>query len=133
MVTSLVSLGALEGWKSHECRIGFDDSSGQVLQRGIGLIAVFVAVYVGSGALVGFICAVPTNDMAVMISKDWEASQDPINAFMVDMFVHYNFDAAEKRIASMSFGDDYYLASHEAQLQTAAKSLVDQIKQRLYQ
>ena len=75
----------------------------------------------------------PTNDMAVMISKDSEASQDPINAFMVDMFVHYNFDAAENRIASMSFGDDYYLASHEAQLHTAAKSLVDQIKQRLYQ
>ena len=75
----------------------------------------------------------PTNEMALMISKDSEASEDPINAFMVDVFVHYNFDAAEKRIASISVADDYFLASHENKLQTAAKSLVDQVKQRLYQ
>jgi translation initiation factor 3 subunit E len=75
----------------------------------------------------------PTNEMALMISKDSEACEDPINAFIVDVFVHYNFDAAEKRIASISVTDDYFLASHEAQLRSAAKALVDQVKQRLYQ
>ena len=83
--------------------------------------------------LAGTSVQLPTNEMAVMISKDSEASEDPINAFMVDVFVHYNFEAAEKKISSISVADDYFLAPHEAQLRTAAKALVDQVKQRLYQ
>lgn len=75
----------------------------------------------------------PVNEMALLISKDQDASQDPINAFMVDMFVHYNFESAEKRVASFTHSDDYFLVSHETHLRTAAKSLVEQVKQRLYQ
>jgi translation initiation factor 3 subunit E len=73
---------------------------------------------------------IPTTEMAIMLQNNPEALADPINAVIVDIFLHYDFESAEKHLQGISVDDDYYLAHHAKSLKSS--TLVNHIKQRLY-
>ena len=74
--------------------------------------------------------SLPVNEMASLISRDAEASQDPINRMMVDLFLNFNFDAD---LTSSDLDKDYYLSDVADDLPKRSKELIEQIRSKLYQ
>ena len=76
--------------------------------------------------------SLPVNEMASLITKDAEASQDPINRVVIDLFHNFSFEDTNG-LESVANEKDYYLADVAKDLPKFAKELTDQIRAKLYQ
>ena len=74
--------------------------------------------------------AIPMEDVASLISKDSEASADPINKVIIDLFMDYKFEESSLSAATET---DYFLRQHGENLQKRAKELTNKIKNKLFQ
>ena len=77
------------------------------------------------------VSALPMAEIANLISKESEASKDPINMVIVDLFSAFNFKEVSGLIDAVK--EDYYLDAHGSELQTRVKELTTQIRNKLYQ
>ena len=75
----------------------------------------------------------PVADIAALISKDTEASQDSINRVVVDVFQNFNFDSVKSLETLSKEEKDYYLVEVEKELPQRAVELTAQIRDKLYQ
>ena len=75
--------------------------------------------------------SLPVNEIANLISKDAEASRDPINVLVVDLLQNFNLEV-DVGISTAARGD-FYIDALAAELNTKATELRNQIKAKLYQ
>lgn len=76
--------------------------------------------------------SLPLNEMASLIVKDAEASQESLNRVIVDLFLNLSFEPVTG-LESVASEKDYYLADVAKDLPKCAKELTDQIRAKLYQ
>jgi hypothetical protein len=74
----------------------------------------------------------PVNEMATLVMKDAEASQDPLNRVVIDLFHNFNFEPVVG-IEAIETEKDYYLVDVAKELPRRAKELTEQIRAKLYQ
>lgn len=72
-------------------------------------------------------------DIATLIMKDADASQDPINRVIVDVFQNFNLESAANLGSQIQGEKDYYLDKVLEDLPKHAVELTVQIRAKLYQ
>ena len=76
--------------------------------------------------------SLPVNEMASLIVRDAEASQDALNRVIVDLFYNFNFDSPNE-VESIVAEKDYYLDGVAKELPKRVSELTAQIRAKLYQ
>ncbi len=72
-------------------------------------------------------------DVAVLISKDSEASSDHLSKMLIELYQNFNFEAAEQLAESeLYLTSDYFLVGHEQALKSKAVELIRSVRQKLY-